>query len=104
MNPQVGQSLNGLSLSLCSTLYLHICFCEYFLPFLRRTETHYYFIYIHQVSIPLLDPLEVTYDLKIRFLYFLLFKMKCMFSVSSTGIVIGYHSVLFLNQPEVMSF
>ena len=31
MNPQLGQSLDGLSFSLCSKLYLHICFCEYFI-------------------------------------------------------------------------
>jgi hypothetical protein len=37
MNTQVGQSLGGLFFSLCSTLYLHICFCEYFV-LLRRTE------------------------------------------------------------------
>jgi hypothetical protein len=39
MNPQVGQSLGGLSFSLCSTFYLHICSCEYFVLLLRRTET-----------------------------------------------------------------
>ena len=38
MNLQVGQSLNGFSFSLCSTLYLHICSCEYFVLLLRRTE------------------------------------------------------------------
>jgi hypothetical protein len=37
MNPQVGQSLDGLSFSLCSTLYLHVSSCEYFV-LLRRTE------------------------------------------------------------------
>jgi hypothetical protein len=35
MNPQVGQSLDGLSFSLCSILYLHICTCEYFVLLLR---------------------------------------------------------------------
>jgi hypothetical protein len=38
MNTQVGQSLDGLSFSLCSTLYLHICSCEYFVLLLRRIE------------------------------------------------------------------
>ena len=38
MNPQVGQSLGGLSFSLCSTIYLHICSCEYFVLLLRRIE------------------------------------------------------------------
>jgi hypothetical protein len=37
MDPQVGQSLDGLSFSLCSTLYLHICSCEYFVLLLRKT-------------------------------------------------------------------
>ena len=38
MNLQVGQSLDDFSSSLCSTLYLHICSCEYFVLLLRRTE------------------------------------------------------------------
>jgi hypothetical protein len=40
MNPQVGQSLGGHSFSLCLTLHLHICLCEYFVPLLRRIEAH----------------------------------------------------------------
>ena len=32
MDPQVGQSLDGLSISFCSTLCLHISSCEYFVP------------------------------------------------------------------------
>jgi hypothetical protein len=54
MNPQVGQSLDGLSFSLCSTLYLHICSCEYFVLLLRRTKTptlvlpsYLYFAYMY---------------------------------------------------------
>lgn len=38
MNSEVGQSMGGLSFSLCSTLYLHICSSEYFVLLLRRTE------------------------------------------------------------------
>jgi hypothetical protein len=38
MNPQVRQSLDGLSFSLYSTLCLHICSCKYFVFLLRRTE------------------------------------------------------------------
>ena len=34
MNPQVGQSLDGLSFSFCSTLYLHIYSCKYFVTLL----------------------------------------------------------------------
>ena len=34
----VGQSLAGLSFSLCFTLYLHICSCEYFVLLLIRTN------------------------------------------------------------------
>jgi hypothetical protein len=36
---QVGQFLDGLSFSLCSTLSLLICLHEYFVPLLRRTKT-----------------------------------------------------------------
>ena len=32
MDPQVGQSLDDLSLSLCSILCLCISFCDYFVP------------------------------------------------------------------------
>jgi len=32
MDPQMGQFLDGLSFSLCSTLCLHISSCEYFVP------------------------------------------------------------------------
>jgi hypothetical protein len=32
------QSWDGLSFRLCSTLYLHICSCEYFVLLLRRTK------------------------------------------------------------------
>ena len=35
MNPLVGQSLGGLFFSLCPTLCLFYCFCEYFVPFFR---------------------------------------------------------------------
>jgi len=38
MDPQVGWSLDGLYFSLCSTLFLHISSCEYFVPILRSTE------------------------------------------------------------------
>ena len=38
VSPQVVQSLDSLSFSLCSTLYPHICFCQYFVPLLGRTE------------------------------------------------------------------
>jgi hypothetical protein len=33
-----GQFLDGLFFSLCSTIYLYICSCEYFVFLLRRTE------------------------------------------------------------------
>jgi hypothetical protein len=35
---RVGQTLDGIFFSLCSTLYLHICSCEYFVLLLTRTE------------------------------------------------------------------
>ena len=35
MDPQVGQSLDGLSFSLCSILCVRICFHEYFVSLLR---------------------------------------------------------------------
>ena len=35
---QVGQSLHGLSFSLCSTFYLPVCSSAYFVLLLRRTE------------------------------------------------------------------
>ena len=38
MNSQMGQSLDDLSFSLCSTPYLHICSYEYFVLLLRRNE------------------------------------------------------------------
>ena len=38
MNPRVEQSLGGTSFSPCSTLYLHICSCKYFVLLLKRTE------------------------------------------------------------------
>jgi hypothetical protein len=38
MDHQVGQSLVGLSFSLCPTLCLCICSFKYLLPLLRRTE------------------------------------------------------------------
>jgi hypothetical protein len=41
MDPQVGQSLDGLSFNLCSTLCLHICSCEYFVtPSKKDHSTH----------------------------------------------------------------
>ena len=51
MNSQVGQSLDCLSFS---TLYLHICSCEYFIPLLRRTEaptlwSSFFFSFIYMV-------------------------------------------------------
>jgi hypothetical protein len=39
MHPQVGQSLGCLSFSLCFTLHLHICSCEYFVLLLRSTKS-----------------------------------------------------------------
>ena len=41
MNPQVGQSLDCLSFSLCSTLCLHICSCEYFVLLLKLKHPHF---------------------------------------------------------------
>jgi hypothetical protein len=52
MNPQLGQSMDSLSFSLCFTLYLHICFCEHFLLLLRRPEAPtlwFFFIELHVV-------------------------------------------------------
>ena len=39
MNPQVGQSLEGLSFSLCSTLCVHISCLEYFVPPSKKNWT-----------------------------------------------------------------
>ena len=38
MDPQVGKSLDGLSISLCSTLCLHICSSEYFVPYCKKDQ------------------------------------------------------------------
>jgi hypothetical protein len=42
MSPQVGESLDGLSFSLCFTLYVHICSHEYFVFLLRRPKYPYF--------------------------------------------------------------
>jgi hypothetical protein len=39
MDPQVGQSLEGLSFCLCSTLCLCICSCEYFVPPSKKDQS-----------------------------------------------------------------
>ena len=44
MDPQVGKSLDGLSFSLCSTLCLHICSCEYFVPPSKMVQSTHTFV------------------------------------------------------------
>ena len=39
MDPQVGQSLDGLSFSLCSTLFLNICSLEDFVPLSKKDQS-----------------------------------------------------------------
>jgi hypothetical protein len=46
MNPQVGQSLDGLSFSVCSTLCLHICFHEYFVPPSKKDQSIHTLVFL----------------------------------------------------------
>jgi hypothetical protein len=46
MNPQVGQSLDGLSFSLCSALFLHICSHEYFVPLSKKDQRTHILVFL----------------------------------------------------------
>jgi hypothetical protein len=46
MDPQVGQSLNGLSSSLCSTLCLCISSHEYFVPFSKKDRSIHSLVFL----------------------------------------------------------
>jgi hypothetical protein len=54
------QSWDGLSFRLCSTLYLHICSCEYFVLLLRRTKHPHFGLPSSWASCALLNLLSKT--------------------------------------------
>ena len=46
MNPQVGQPLDGLSISLCSILCPHICSREYFVPLSKKDQSTHTLVFL----------------------------------------------------------
>ena len=51
MDPQVGQSLDGLFFSLCSTLYLPIYSCEYFVPPSKKAWSTHTLVFLLEIHV-----------------------------------------------------
>jgi hypothetical protein len=95
MDPQVGESLDGLPYSLCSTFCLCICFCEYFVPLSKKDWSTHTLVF-------LLFGSHMVYELNIEYWVLWIFGLISTYQWAHTVCVLFWLS--YFTQDDIFKF